>query len=165
MKKYLLCALAVLSSTSALSQDSVTSKDVNARLNVPGLFVGWVGGAVDYKVANAVAVGPTAKFFAYGPNKGFEVGVEGAYAMNGDVRSTGWLLKPFASYYKSNLQNKKMRKSVFAGTNLAYQWMWDNGMNTQAAIGVAYSTVKTPLGIGGNRHLTPNFDVSVGYAF
>jgi hypothetical protein len=140
-------------------------KKINLRVYVPGLLIGWAGGAVDLRVNPALTVGPTLKYFAYGSHTGFEGGVLMNYALNGEVFSSGWLLNPYAEYYQSNYNSRKQETSGVFGANLMYQWMWDNGINLQLGGGLAYTTLKLPLGIGGSENLHPNFDFTLGYSF
>jgi hypothetical protein len=144
--------------------DKIHHRQYNLRFSVPGLFVGWTGFALDYKISPAVTIGPTAKYFAYGANSGFETGVQMNYALNGDVLSRGWLVNPYLQYYQSNYNHKHQNSSGVVGTNLAYQWIWDNGFNLQLGAGLVYTTIKLPVSIS-NENIHPNFDFTIGYSF
>ena len=140
-------------------------KTVNLRVYVPGLFIGWTGGAIDFKVNPALTLGPTLKYFTYGSSNGYEVGATMNYALNGEVSSSGWLVNPYAEYYQSNYNHRKENSSGVFGANLMYQWMWDNGLNLQLGGGLVYTTLKQPLGIGNSENIHPNFDFTLGYSF
>jgi hypothetical protein len=143
----------------------IQEKKINLRFYIPGLFIGWTGGALDIKLNPALTLGPTLKYFTYGSYTGFETGLTLNYALNGEVFSSGWLINPYAEYYQSNYNHRKEQSSSVLGTNLMYQWMWDNGLNLQLGGGLVYSTLKQPLGIGGNENIHPNLNFTVGYSF
>lgn len=144
---------------------ALANKTINLHLNVPGLFVGWAGGGVDFKIAPDLTLGPIAKYFAYGASDGFALGLNLNYALNGAVFTTGWVLNPYLEYYQSDYDRNYQASSAVAGINLAHQWFWDNGINIKAGVGLAYSTMRLPLGIAGSENIHPNLDLSLGYAF
>lgn len=141
------------------------SKTLNVRMNIPGLFIGWTGGTVDFKLSPELTLGPIGKYFVYGSNTGFAAGLSMSYALNGQVFSSGWLVNPYAEYYQSNYNHRKENASAVIGTNLMYQWIWSNGINLQVGGGLVYSTLKLPMGVGGNDNIHPNADFTIGYAF
>jgi len=136
----------------------------NLRLSVPGLWVGWTGVALDYKISPAITIGPTGKYFAYGASSGFEAGIQMNYALNGDVLSRGWLVNTYVQYYQSNYNHKRQNSSSVVGANLNYQWIWDSGFNLQLGTGLTYTTIKLPVSVS-NENIHPNFDFTVGYSF
>jgi hypothetical protein len=144
-----------------------TEKKVNAKIFIPGLFIGWLGGAVDFKVKENLSIGPIFKVFAYGENNGYSLGLEGNYSLTGDVMSTGWIINPYLQYYHSNVgvsDDDNYTSDVVGGMNIAHQWVWDEGVNIQLGVGLMYSQHRFPLNLA-NTNVSPNFDFSIGYLF
>ena len=156
-------------------QHQLSEKQFNVRMFIPGLFIGYLSGAADFKISPAITVGPIGKFFAYGKYTGFAVGAQMNYALNKqkDVFANGWLFNPFIEYYQSDFDGEKdeandylTTSSAVIGAYLVHQWMWDSGVNVRFGVGMSYSTTKLPLSIHiAGLNLGPNLELSMGYAF
>jgi len=169
--------LAVAKSNPYLSQSMSyspsSSKVVNVRIFVPGLFIGRIGGAIDFKLNNSWSIGPLVRYWTYswsfwgvsGNYAGLNAGVTMNYALNHNLDNSGWLVNPYLEYVRDNYDDGEDKESgIETGVNFMYQWMWDIGVNIQAGVGAEYSSLDRPFSLGGSK-FHPNFEITLGYAF
>ncbi len=139
----------------------------NVSVLIPQLIVGQAAANFNIKVSDKISVGPSAKYYAYGKYKGYELGADMKIGLGGGVfNDRVWLFNPYAEFVHSDIENSLVKKEngVQVGANLLYQWMWDSGVNMQAGVGVLYAS-QTPLIAIGNSHIAATATYTIGYAF
>ena len=165
-------------SKAAASQKSQTvdedfiDKSVNIRVNVPGLFVGWLGGVWDIGLSKWMSFGPIVRVFVAGKYSGYSVGLNVNYALSNNLFSDAWILNPYIEYAHTNYDQpvdangiRSKQGTVVVGVNLMYQWMWKNGLNIMVGVGPEYAKERIPVTSIGDSDLHPHFEVTIGYAF
>jgi len=169
----LLCPLLVFAKSNPYLSEGMSStptphRMANVKLFVPGIFIGRIGGALEFRLNKSWSIGPTLRYWAAGDFEGLNAGVSASYALNRDLDKNGWLVNPYMEYvrdnYNSDGDDGEKETGIETGANLMYQWMWDTGVNIQAGIGIEYSSLERPLSLG-DSDFHPNFEITLGYAF
>lgn len=149
-----------------LNKSGAYQRNFNVRFLGSGIFVGFIGTAIDFEVKRNFTVGPMAKGFAFGTHSGYLLGVDGIYATNGNVFSNTWFVNPYVAYYSSNYKrNGSSERSGVLGINFGYQWMFANSFNAQVGAGAYFANHPIPLSITEKGNFFPTFMMAVGYAF
>ncbi|MCB1827099.1 MAG: hypothetical protein KDH94_01655 [Coxiellaceae bacterium] len=148
------------------------AKSVNLRVFVPGLFVGYVGGVWDIAISDVMSFGPIVRVFVLGKYDGYDFGFNANYSLSGNLFSSGWVLNPYVEYYHGNYDQplnasgvREKVSTVVLGADLMYQWMFNNGFNVMAGLGLEYTDQEIPVTMITDSDFHPHFEVTIGYAF
>lgn len=164
-------APAAASSSSSQGSD----KFMNIRVNPLGLVFGLINADIDFKVADAITVGPSLMFWSLAGITAFGGGARGNYYFNGQAFTDSFYLGAHAEYalvtYKTSLGNSSA--GVFgAGALAGYHWVWDGGFNIMLGGGIGYYAGSSTVTINGQtasvtglNGVSPALEFTLGWAF
>lgn len=165
-------------------------RPLRIKLFIPGLFIGRIGGTIDYKISNALAIGGiyrswtntgTSTNFFTGETTKYDdfyntYGLDMQYAVNGNLNARGWILNPrltrvdyrFHDGFGDGGDDKDnvTQHSTNAGIYLMYQWAWPTGIYMQLGVGADYvSNPNSNLLSLTNSHFGGDWDFTLGFQF
>jgi hypothetical protein len=167
----------ILSGTCAAA---ATDRNVNVRVSPLSLAAGLVSSDVDLAVGKKMTVGPTFSMLKastlFTELSGFNIGARVNLNLSGDAMTDSWLLGPSVAYTSvkvSALGESASAGKLAVGALVAYQWVWNSGINVNAGLGGSWysgddtlttesgSTISIPFYNG----IKPQAELTLGYAF